>query len=133
MTILTSPSFLTSLLPPNWRAFTAHSPTTTTSRNMCTYILSPEGRRFGTVEAVTIYLTELIEAKERQEKVGNMEMIRQKNGVSIIDEEREKVARKKKKMSDRNPLRNMLKRTLKRNCMKKKSLTKQLKKQRKRH
>merc|ERR1712183_445065 len=129
MTILSSPSFLQSLLPPNWRAFEAHSTPNTTAIS-CTFILSPEGRRFSTVEAVNIYLTELIEKKERKQnqKVDNTDMY-----DNNINEETEKsAARRKKNMSDRNPLRNMLKRTLKRNYIKSKSLIKKLKKQRKR-
>merc|ERR1719508_80067 len=89
-----------------------------------------EGRRFSTVEAVNIYLTELIEKKERKQnqKVENTDMY-----DNNINEETEKsAARRKKNMSDRNPLRNMLKRTLKRNYIKSKYLIKKLKKQRKR-
>jgi hypothetical protein len=119
MTILTSPSFLQSILPPNWRAFQAHSRT----QALYTYILSPEGRRFSTVEAVNTYLTELIKEKEMQEIMENTDMFKRKK-----TEEREKgAARRKKNMSDRNPLRNILKRTLKKNYLKKKCMTKQLK------
>ena len=124
MSILTSPSFLQSILPPNWRAFQAHSRT----QALYTYILSPEGRRFSTVEAVNTYLTELIKEKEIQENMENTDMFKKKRNMTIMTEEREKgAARRKKNMSDRNPLRNILKRTLKKNYLKKKCMTKQLK------
>ena len=129
MTIQTSASFLQSLLPPSWRAIQAHS-LISTSDTRFTYILSPEGKRFSTVEAVNIYLKELIEERKKNQKIDYREMFKHKD-TSIIDDEREKgVAKRKKKMSDRNPLRNILKRTLKKNYFKRKSMTKQLKKQR---
>merc|ERR1719318_1242164 len=107
MAIMTSPSFLQNILPPNWRAFQAHSRT----------------------HALYTYMTDLIKEKEMQENMDTTEIFKkQKNMTPTMTEEREKsAARRKKNMSDRNPLRNILKRTLKKNYLKKKCMTKQLK------
>merc|ERR1712179_396985 len=63
MAIHISPSFFHDILPPNWRAISAHTKTKT----KFTYILSPEGKRFCTVEAVNTYLTNLIQERQMQQ------------------------------------------------------------------
>ena len=94
-----------------------------------TYILNPEGKRFSTVDAVNTYLTELILEKETQETEAQLDTREEMN--LMTKERRAGVARRKKNMSDKNPLRNMLKKTLKKNYFKRKSLSK--KKLKKRH
>merc|ERR1739842_202743 len=122
MAIRVSPSFFHDILPPNWRAISAH----TTTKTKSTYILSPEGKRFSTVEAVNNYLTDLIQEKEMKQ----MEISKKKKDdfISTAKEREKNVTRRRKLMSDRNPLKNILKKTLKKNHFSKKCYVKQQKK-----
>ena len=122
MVIRISPSFFQDILPPHWRAISAHS----TNMTKATYILSPEGKRFSTVEAVNAYLTNLIQEKQMQ----HIDMNKKKSDdfSSMADMREKTVTRRKKLMSDRNPMKNMLKKTLKKNYFMRKNFFKQQKK-----
>lgn len=122
MAIRINPSFFHDILPPNWRAISAHTKTKT----KFTYILSPEGKRFCTVEAVNTYLTNLIQ--ERQMQQVEMSKKNKDDFISMAKDREKTVTRRKKLMSDRNPMKNILKKTLKKNHMIKKCYGKKQKK-----
>merc|ERR1719369_1964074 len=122
MAIRISPSFFHDILPPNWRAISAHTKTKT----KFTYILSPEGKRFCTVEAVNTYLTNLIQEKQMQQV--EISKTNKDDFISMAKDREKTVTRRKKLMSDRNPLKNILKKTLKKNHMIKKFYGKKQKK-----
>ena len=109
MAIRINPSFFHDILPPNWRAISAHTKT------KFTYILSPEGKRFCTVEAVNTYLTNLIQ--ERQMQQVEMSKKNKDDFISMAKDREKTVTRRKKLMSDRSPMKNILKKTLKKNHM----------------
>jgi len=120
MPILTERDLLSSILPQGWKVIEARSG----GRKACnTVILSPQGKRFETLEAVNDFLLE-------QDGIGKVEEEIQKvfaSKTKITNLNLTEAAKMKRKyMAMKNPFRNLLKRTLEKNhavtvCKKKKS------------
>ena len=105
MTIFTEMDVLLGILPEKWKVIQARSSGET---KLCTVILSPDGKKFNSLEDVNDFL---LEAKESVRVVSNFE-IGSIGGVCSLSES---AKLRRKHMTNKSPFRNLLKKTLERN------------------
>ena len=115
MPILTEVDLLLSILPEGWKAIEAR---VNGKKESCTIILSPDGKKFDSLEEVNEYLL--------LENVKGDKALEPKVPMSRCPGLSETARLKRKHMAMKSPFRNLLKRTLERNhavtvCKKKKS------------
>lgn len=125
MTIYTRSSInnLNTSLPRGWKLISAHQ---ANSNNKVKFYISPEGKRFHSLQSVKSWLiatvklanNEIIESPRKvtrriQEERAKSETQYQSNNNRIIMSDR--IIARRKMMAEKNPYRNLLKTTLKRN------------------
>ena len=125
MTIYTRSSItnLNTTLPRGWKLISAHK---ANSDNRVKFYISPEGKRFQSLQSVKSWLiatvrlanNEIIESPRKvsrriQEEKSKCETQYQMNNNRIIMSDR--IIARRKMMAEKNPYRNLLKTTLKRN------------------
>merc|ERR1711874_608743 len=93
MTILTRSCLRHNTLPRGWKVISARP---VNSNSLQRFYLSPEGKRFQSLQTAKAWLISTLEAYERSELTENSK-------------------RRRKSMAERNPFRNLLRTTLKKN------------------
>ena len=126
MTICTRSSVrnLNSTLPRGWKKIVAHK---AHSSSQSYYYISPEGKRFATIQSAKSWIIATIEAFENSEIIESpRKACRRMNQLRAQNERQfemnnfrlvmsERIKKRRKDMADRNPYKNLLKTTLKKN------------------